>query len=443
MAHMFNKIHPDAAADTRPANLQPYRFFDKIRSPLYINAIFLMIAGGAGAALSFVFWILAARFFPPAAVGLAGAAISAMSLLGTISHLGLGFGIIRFLPQKAYPTKSIINSSISLTFIVSILAGVIFLLGLGLWSPELVFLRQNLLLAVAFTAFTAATALNSIADDSLIAQRHSGYSTLRVVTASGLRLILVVILASLFPENGIILAWGVALIAALLVAIFGFIPRVSKGFRPGFELCTPYIKSSFGFSLGNNLSQFLGSAPALLLPLLVLGILGAESNAYFYIGWSTAAALTTIPASVSTSLFSEGSHDENGLSTHIKKSLKLSLGLILPLVIIFFLLADKILLFFGQEYALSSAGLLRIMIIGLLPQTLNVIYMGSLKVKKRLKGLIALNCLIAGLSLILSFGLIPSMGINGAGLAWVIAQSVCAVYVSSRLFAKRSTPLNG
>ncbi|BAQ34203.1 polysaccharide biosynthesis C-terminal domain-containing protein [Dehalococcoides sp. THU3] len=440
MAYIFNKTHPDTSAGMQTGVLKPYRFLEKIRSPLYINAIFLMIAGGTGAVLSFVFWILAAHFFTPESVGLAGAVISAMSLLGTISHLGLGFGIIRFLPQNIYPPKSIINSSISLTFVVSVLAGCIFLLGLGIWSPELIFLRQSPLLAVSFLAFTAATALNSIADDSLIAHRHSGYSTLRVVTASGLRLILVVILAGISPENGITSAWGIALIAALFMAVFGFIPKVLKGFRPGFELCSPYLRSSFGFSLGNNLSQFLGSAPALLLPLLVLGILGAESNAYFYIGWSTAAALTTIPASISTSLFSEGSHDEKGLALHIHKSLKLSLGLIIPLVIILFLLADKILLFFGQEYALSSAGLLRIMIIGLIPQSLNVIYMGILKVKKHLKQLILLNCLIAGLSLILSFGLIPVMGINGAGLAWVIAQSFCAVYVSLSLFSGRSIP---
>ncbi|AGG05849.1 MULTISPECIES: MATE family efflux transporter [Dehalococcoides] len=439
MAYIFNKTRPDAVADMRVTTAKPYQLFKKLRSPLYINAIFLIIGGGAGAALSFVFWILAARFFTPSAVGLAGAVISAISLLGTVSHLGLGFGIIRFLPQNIYPAKSIINSSISLTLIVSILAGGIFLLGLGIWSPELLFLRQSPLLAVSFLAFTAATALNSIADNSLIAHRHSGYSTLRVVAASGLRLILVVILASLFPQNGIFSAWGIALIATLFMAIFGFIPKVSGGFRPGFEICYPYLKSSFGFSLSNNLSQFLGSAPALLLPLLVLGILGAESNAYFYIGWSTATALTTIPVSISTSLFTEGSHDEKGLSLHIQKSLKLSLGLIIPLVIILFLLADKVLLFFGQEYAVSSSGLLRIMIVGLIPQSLNVIYMGSLRVIKQLKRLMLINCLIAGLSLILSFGLIPVMGINGAGLAWVIAQSVCAVYVGFRLITNRST----
>ncbi|ACZ61363.1 polysaccharide biosynthesis protein [Dehalococcoides mccartyi VS] len=107
MAYIFNKTHLDTSAGMQTGVLKPYRFLEKIRSPLYINAIFLMIADGTGAAFNFVFWILAAHFFTPESVGLAGAVISAMSLLGTISHLGLGFGII----QHSYP-KTLLKQSI-------------------------------------------------------------------------------------------------------------------------------------------------------------------------------------------------------------------------------------------------------------------------------------------------------------------------------------------
>jgi len=66
----------------------------------YRNTVFLMLSSGTNAVLGFAFWVLAARLYKPEDVGLASAAISAMSLLALFSSLGMGYGLIKFLPTS-------------------------------------------------------------------------------------------------------------------------------------------------------------------------------------------------------------------------------------------------------------------------------------------------------------------------------------------------------
>ena len=55
------------------------------------------------------------------------------------------------------------------------------------------------------------------------------------------------------------------------------------------------------------------AAPNLILPIMVLNVLGAEQAAYYYIAYAIAALLFMIPGAISTSLFVEGSHGEEGV----------------------------------------------------------------------------------------------------------------------------------
>lgn len=70
------------------------------------------------------------------------------------------------------------------------------------------------------------------------------------------------------------------------------------------------------FAFANYVSTVLWSAPAFLLPLLVINVLGREANAYFYIAFSISGLLAMIPMAVSLSVFAHGSHDERHLARH-------------------------------------------------------------------------------------------------------------------------------
>ena len=67
-----------------------------LSDPLFKNAYFPMFSSLTSAGSGFFFWLIAARFYSTADVGLASAIISAMGLISMLSLLGIakGTGII-------------------------------------------------------------------------------------------------------------------------------------------------------------------------------------------------------------------------------------------------------------------------------------------------------------------------------------------------------------
>jgi O-antigen/teichoic acid export membrane protein len=167
----------------------------------------------------------------------------------------------------------------------------------------------------------------------------------------------------------------------------------------------------------------------LVLPLMVVNILGAEQNAYFYIGWTVGNLLLMVPIMASFSLFAEGSHAEERLGQEVKRSLKFIAPILVLAILILVLLGDKILLLFGEAYSQNATKLIWIVAISALPLSINQVYFGIRRVQKRMKGVIGLSACIAIITLILSYLLLPRMGIVGAGIAWLVAQSLAAAVI--------------
>jgi hypothetical protein len=71
--------------------------------PLYSNAFYLMLNTGVMAVFGFFFWIVVARFYTEAEVGLGSAIISAMSLISIMGLVGLNISLVRFLPHADKP----------------------------------------------------------------------------------------------------------------------------------------------------------------------------------------------------------------------------------------------------------------------------------------------------------------------------------------------------
>ena len=70
-----------------------------LSDPLFKNAYFLMFSSLTSAGSSFFFWVIAARFYSTADIGLASAIISAMGLISILSLLDFGISLVRFLPE--------------------------------------------------------------------------------------------------------------------------------------------------------------------------------------------------------------------------------------------------------------------------------------------------------------------------------------------------------
>src|SRR5881275_3639940 len=91
---------PDVPGKKIPHLLKKAPQWVQVNSIILVNAGSLVGTTAVTSVLGFVYWWLAARQFPPEAVGFASAAISAMMLLATICILGLGTLLVGELPRQ-------------------------------------------------------------------------------------------------------------------------------------------------------------------------------------------------------------------------------------------------------------------------------------------------------------------------------------------------------
>lgn len=406
---------------------------------LYRNAVYLAVSAVVTSIAGFVFWIVAARFYPTEAVGLSSALLSSLSLLAIFSELGLGIGLVRFLPGAGKDGNDMMNSCFTLSGLASVAVALIFLAGLRFWSPALLVVRQQPIFFAAFVVFAVATALQPLVSNAFLAKLNTKFIVIVNAISGLLRIALVPVFAMLFINAfGIFVSTGLAIAVAFLFAAFWFLPKVQNGYHPFPKIEKRVLNELSHYAAGNYVAGILLQITSYVLPLAVLNILGAQMNAYFYIAWMVAATFQVIPSSISNSLFAEGSNDEASIQTNTAKSLKFTFLLLLPLTLLILIIAGKLLLLFGQAYSDNAALLLRILIVAVIPWGINYLYVSIERVRKNMKGIITVTAVATCLSLGLSYFLMLKMGLVGVGIGYVAGQSIVAIVVGILLWQRYS-----
>ncbi len=409
------------------------------RVPFYSNAVYLMTASAASSLLGFIFWVVAARFYSVEDIGLAAAVIAAAGLVTTFAHLGLGMGLIRFLPHSGTNSNSMINTTLTIGVLASVAASLIFIVGLGFWSPALLFLKQDPGYLVAFIILAIVYQVWYLIDHTYIAKRRAGFVTAQSLIFQLLKILLVILLAAFFQSFGIIASWGISLGVASLIGMFLFLPRVQLGYRPFFAVNREVVKVLMRFSSANYFSILFWLAPGMILPIMVVNLLGAEPNAYFYIAWTIGTTLPLIIGAVSTSLFAEGSYDEKTLGLNIWRSLKMTFVILVPVVILVIAIAPQLLHLFGSSFAANGSTIVRILAIAALPTIINFHYIQVNRVENKMKVLVGFTFISAVVSLGLAYLLLSTNGIIGAAIAWLVAQGIMSIAAGASLLKTRHT----
>jgi len=161
---------------------------------------------------------------------------------------------------------------------------------------------------------------------------------------------------------------------------------------------------------------------------MVVNLLGAEPNAYFYMDWMIASLLFTIPWAVSRSLFAEGVHFADELAANVGKSLKLIFLLVVPVLILILLLGNRLLLFFGEGYSVNGLHLLRILSVSVMFIGVNRVYLAILRVEDRIRELVFIFGFTAVAILLGSYFTIPAIGIVSIGYVWLATQGAVSLY---------------
>ena len=184
------------------------------------------------------------------------------------------------------------------------------------------------------------------------------------------------------------------------------------------------INDLFHFSFGNYIARIFEELPRVVLPIMVINVLGAERNAYFFIAWQISLLLLAIPRWTSMSLLAEGSYNQEEMIWNARRAMKFILILLAAAIAGIFLFGKYLLWTFGEEYARNSLDVLLILVLGSIPFAFNVVYASIKRVKKEIKPVIWVYGNIALVTLVASYLLMQNIGIIGIGVAWFLGNGL-------------------
>lgn len=409
-----------------------------MKDSLYRNSIYLMLSTGIMAFFGFFFWIINARLYKPEQVGIATTLISVMTLISTFSLLGFNVGLIKYLPKSTKHNEKI-NSSLILIVLAGVIASVVFIYFLKLFSPQLLFLQSNFLFMATFVIFIIGSSLNTVVESIFVAYRASS----NILIKNTLLSILKVIFPIFFVFLGSYGIFSSVAVATLISCLVSFIILIIKfNYRPSLMFKVSDVKEMAAFSGGNYIAGFFTQTPALILPILIINTLNAKIAAYYYIDTMILGFLAIIPIAVTQSLFAEGSHDTSDLKKHFIKAVKIIYFLLIPAILLIVLFGNIILNFFGKSYADESFIFLRIIGISAIFMPISSLGNSLLKIRHQIKELIITNILSA--IFVLGFSILfIQFGLAGIGWGWLVGQVIVAcLYIfvlgRKRLFSRRT-----
>ncbi|MDG4767416.1 lipopolysaccharide biosynthesis protein [Solwaraspora sp. WMMD406] len=404
---------PDAvAALTRSGQRRP--------SVLLRSAAALMTSTVASAALGFVFWVVAARWFPPETVGRASAAVSAMTLLAGLAQLNLVNLYARFLPGAGRHTRRLVLTGYAASAAMSLLLSGAFLAlgrGTGIVGPTS---AQRLF----FVAAVLGTAIFFITDGVLTALRRAGGVPAKNVVASTAKVALLPLLAGTAAGDGMLIAWSAPMLLTMLGVNWWILGRlIPARTRTAPAVAAPARRELLGFASAEYVNGLLTNAVAFLPPVLVAGVLGSTASAYFYIPWVIGVAASTLLWNVVTSFVVTASSDASAARAHVDRAIALVAAVVLPGALVLGTAAEPLLRLLGGDYATEGAATLRLIGLSLPFTGMVLLYCAFAMMEKRMWPVVTVQSVGIVAFLALSWYGLPRVGIIAPAAALVMTQA--------------------
>jgi O-antigen/teichoic acid export membrane protein len=380
-------------------------------------------------ALGVAFWLVAAHNFSQDAVGVASAAVAAMTLLGFVGTLGLGTLLMGDLPRREAQHRSLINAALTVNALVGSALGLAFALIAPLLSTNLGALGESVPSTAFFAAGVGLTSLAFVLDQALIGLLHGGLQLVRNVVFALVKLLALIPIAVLVSNAGapwIYSAWGAGICLSLAVLVRFYARRNGDSLRPNFALLLK-MRASAASHAAVNLAL---ETADLAMPILVIMLLSASANAAFYIAWMIAGFLVMVPLSLSMVAYAIGSADAAGLAKRFRFTFAISLGFGAIANLVLLPAAGPALQIFGQGYADQATTALHVLALGVFPLTFKTHYVAIHRVERRLGT--ALPIVWAGTVLELGGGAVGAIagGLTGVALGWLAGLCIEGIVMS-------------
>ena len=407
-------------------------------NPVHRDGLALVLSSGLTSAVGLLYWILAARLFDPATVGINSVALSTMQLLGGVAHLNLTQALLRFGPVAGRRTRRLMLTCYAVATVVSALVGLGYAAGAPVWAPQMVDAVGYGPLLVFFAVATPAWAIFTMQDYLLTALKRATVVPLENLVFALLKIGLLGAAVGLAFVGGIAASWVLATVL-IVVAVNAWlllwaIPRAAAGepvepVRP--RVIARFVRSDY---TGATLWQLAMNG----LPALVLAVLGAEDAAVYGIVWTIAMSLYLVPSGMGQSMIAHTAGDPARADAARRAMVRRSLMLVVPAAVVLSVGAYPVLWLFGEHYAQRGAWALALAALSAIPQVITAATVAQARVQQRMRVLVVVPGSLAVAVLAGAWLLLPVWGITGVAASWLAVQLVGAAVLLVR--ARRRTP---
>ncbi|MER8841599.1 hypothetical protein NKH86_23275 [Mesorhizobium sp. M0913] len=389
---------------------------------LLTNSGTLAIGTMAAAGLGLIYWLLAARLFPPEVIGKASALLSVMGLVGLLGEAGLGTLLMGEIVLHPGKERGLVAAAASVGVALAIGFALLFVFGeayLNISTGPI----DGWFEGVAFVLGCCLTVLSAVLDQALLGDLRSTGRMIRQVLFSTFKLMLIAAAAAAgYASNAaILLTW----VAGMLASWIGVDLLTRGGARhlvgpPDFPLLHTLRRKVFDHYTLDVAVQTSG----LIMPYLVLILLSPAINAAFVSLWMLVSMASIIPAAMATALFPVVRASPKQSRHNILLSLMASLLFSLVFAAFILTYSQQILAVFNPAYPEIAGPGLRFLGFSLLGLTLkfHACTLARLNDTMRkasrwftLGGLLELCFVVAGAKL---------DGLQGLVIGWTLAVSV-------------------
>ncbi len=397
------------------------------------NSLYLILGTLVMAMTGFVFWMINTRASVPYEIGLATTLISSVTLITSISMIGLNVSLVRFLP-KTLDKNSLISSIFNAIAIVSGLAGFIFVAGLNSFAPDLIEILRSPMSVILFCLFIPLASLNMITDSVFISNGKTIYILLINTVMSIARLLLAVALVG-YGAIGIVLSFGLSICLAVGLSLY----LLHRYFNFSYKrvINKQVMQPLWKYALGIYLSGIVSSAPTLIMPLIIAARLSPEITAYYYMPTMILNLLLAIPRSATATFIAEGSRELQMLRNLAVRSIAHMYTLFIPAAIITAIFGSLVLSVFGARYSAEGMLYLRLSLASVFIAIPGYVASSVLTVQKKIRLQFILN-LVSSLVTLLMTHFYIDRGLYGLGIAAILSQLVIAgTFTATILFSNR------
>jgi O-antigen/teichoic acid export membrane protein len=404
------------------------------RLSMFENSIALIGAKVLTMGLGFVFWVVAARFFAKAEVGVAAAVVATMMLCTQLALLGVGSAVITLLREHAAAPAALLDTSLTFVGVTAFGCAAVVVLLSGAFG-EIDVVGSSAHYALVFTLATVVGTAGILYDQISTALRRGDQVLVRGAVV-GLATVLTVV--ALGPGLGwtgseaLLVPWVTAGLAGCALG-WAQIRRTVAGYRARVRIDRLLAPRVASVGLANWALTLAERAPGLVLPVVVAEVISAEANASWYAAWMMAWVVYIVPIQVGMTVFAEVAGEPERFRRATRHGVRSSLtvgGLGALIAIAAAPLALRIL---GEEYAADGVEPLRILVVAVVPLTFVQVYFATCRATRRLAEATVMGWTLAIGSVVAGAVAATAGGLTGIAVAWLVVQGAGGAWAVLRL----------